>query len=60
MKGSFIYYPNLKLGEGACSKWFYGLNRTNGDEIAIKFTLNKKAIIDYNMEGIIINKLCDF
>ena len=36
-KGSFIYYPNLKLIEGGCSKCFYGLNRTNGDEVAIKF-----------------------
>ena len=52
-KGTFIYYPNLELGRGHCSKCSYGL------EVTIKFALNHKALINYNKEGILINKLSD-
>lgn len=44
---------------GYCSKCFYGINRANGREIAIKFALNHKTLIDYNKEEILINKLSD-
>lgn len=58
-KGSFIYYPNFILGIGHCSKCFYGLNFLNGDELAVKFALNKNSMVDYNNEGMILNKLYD-
>lgn len=58
-KGPFTYFKNPLLGEGHNSKCFYGFDTICGKEIALKFALNHKKIIDYNQEGLIINKLCD-
>lgn len=58
-KGLFIYFKNLLLGSGHDSRSYYGIDPYNGKEIALNFGLNKNKIIDYNKEGIIINKLSE-
>jgi len=58
-RGQFTYFSNLLFGEGNNSKCFYGFDTISGKEVAIKFELNQKQMINFNQEGIIINKLSD-
>ena len=38
---------------------FYEINLTSGDELAVKFALNKHSMVDYINEGMLSNKLFD-
>jgi len=58
-KGPFIYFIRNILGNGHFSKCFYSIDPISGKEVAIKFALNEKKMINYKKEGIILSKLAD-
>ena len=41
----YIIYKNIKIGEGGYSKVFYGIDKINKFEVAIKYEIKKKSLL---------------